>query len=325
MPIWKQRLFSRLHRPDDGDGSELGGEVISINGNGTDTGADDDGGSSTPEDRGDVVTPPAGSDEPKGESSAQPSEPSATEPKAGSIPKARFDEVNERRKTAEQELEATRAELAAFKAGKQTAPAQSTEQAQKEVQADAFDEDAKEQAYIDAMLDGDTAKAKEIRKEINAHLRQQAAVEVEARTTQRNEATLLTQAAAKASTDFPYLDTDEGSYALGLIVSARDAAIARGVPAHTALADAVSKIAPRFAPAEGSTPPSRDLPAPKPAVDTRTQQALERGALDSTKQPPPMQAGLGNRSDKVRVDVHALDEAQFAALTPAEKKALRGD
>jgi hypothetical protein len=38
-----------------------------------------------------------------------------------------------------------------------------------------------------------------------------------------------------------------------------------------------------------------------------------------------MQAGLGNRTDKVRIDVDNLDEAQFAALTPAEKKAARGD
>lgn len=324
MPIWKQCLFSRLQRPDDGDGSELGGEVISINGVGTGSGADDDGGSTTTEDRGDVVTPPADTTTEPTKTEAVAAEPTATEPKAGSIPKARFDEVNERRKTAELELEATRAELAAFKAGKPAAPAQTTTTTTDAPDADTFDEDAKEQAYIEAMLDGDTAKAKEIRKEINAHLRQQAAVEVEARTTQRNEATLLTQAAAKASTDFPYLDTDEGSYALGLIVSARDAAIARGAPAHAALADAVAKIAPRFAPAEG-TPPTRDLPASKPGVDTRTQQALERGALDSTKQPPPMQAGLGNRSDKVRVDVQALDEAQFAGLTLAEKKALRGD
>lgn len=320
MKLWKQRLFSRLQRPDEGDGSDLGGEVISINGEGATPPTD--GTDTTAEDRGDVVTPPS-ADKGDGETSTQDS--TATEPKSGGIPKARFDEVNERRKSAEQELEAARAELAALKSGKQAAPTQTTEQTPQEPAAEQFDEDAKEQAYIDAMLDGDTALAKQIRKEINANLRQQAAVEVETRTTQRNAAESLSQAAAKASTDYPYLDTDEGSYALGLIVSARDAGIARGLPAHVALADAVAKIAPRFAPADSAATPSRGLPTPKAAVDTRTQQALERGALDSTRQPPPMQAGLGNRTDKVRIDVDNLDEAQFAALTPAEKKAARGD
>lgn len=311
MKLWKQRLFARLQRPAD-DGSDLSGDIIDVNGKGDDAPTDD------PEDRGDVVTPPAADDDKPDASS-----PSA-EPKSGSIPKARFDEVNERRKTAEQELEAMRNELQALKSSKPVAQAQSTQQEAKELPADAFDEDAKEQAYIEAMLDGDTAKAKEIRKEINANLRKQAASEVRASNAQAEQAGLLSRAAEKASQEFPYLDTDDGAYALGLIVAARDAAIAKGVPAHQALSEAVAKIAPRFAP-DGTTPPTRDLPEKKPAADTRTQQALERGALDSTRQPPQMQGGLGNRSDKVRVDVQALDEDQFAALTPAEKKALRGD
>lgn len=317
MTLWKQRLFARLHRPADADGSDLGGELISINGVGTsNTDAQD---TNTPEDRGDVVTPTA-TEPAKAEPAA--TEPPAAEPKSGGIPKARFDEVNERRKEAERELEAAQAEIQRLSAKSTPAPAAAKDVT--DAPASDFDEDAMEQAYIDAMLDGDSAKAKEIRKEINANLRQQAAVEVETRSTQRSAAASLTQASAQAVQDFPYLDTDEGSYALGLIVSARDAAIARGVPAHTALADAVAKIAPRFAPAADTTP-SKGLQDGKPPVDTRTQLAMERGALDSTKQPPALQAGLGNRSDKVRVDVQGLDEEQFAALTPAEKKALRGD
>ena len=319
MKLWKQRLFSRLQRPDEGDGSDLGGEVISINGEGATPPTD--GTDTTAEDRGDVVTPPS-ADKGDGETSTQDS--TATEPKSGGIPKARFDEVNERRKSAEQELEAARAELAALKSGKQTTPAQTTEQTPQEPAAEQFDEDAKEQAYIDAMLDGDTALAKQIRKEINANLRQQAAHDVQASNAQAAQAELLTAASAKAVTDFPYLDTEDGSYALGLIVAARDADVARGVPVHKALADAVANIAPRFAPAASSTP-TPVLPTTKPAVDTRTQQALERGALDSTKQPPALQAGLGSRTDSVRLDVQDLDDDQFASLTLAQKKAARGD
>lgn len=310
MTLWKQRLFFRLQRPVGDDGDDLGGEVISINGEGTDNDTPD---SDTPEDRGDVVTTANAEDAP---------EPEEQRKATGAIPKARFDEVNERRKTAEQELAEAQAEIERLRA----APAQRTTPpaAAPVAAAPDFDEDAKEQAYIEAMLDGDTAKAKLIRMEINAALRSQAAQEFEARTVQRTEAASLNAVARKSTEDYPYLDTADGEYALGLIVSARDAAIARGIPAHEALADAVAKIAPRFAPDDNGTP-SPVLPGGKQPVDTRTKQALERGALDSTRQPPSLQAGLGNRSDKVRVDVLTMDEAQFENLTLAEKKALRGD
>lgn len=296
---------------------DLDGEVISVNGEDATPPTDN-----TPEDRGDVVAiEPA-------EPAADPKPDADADERKGTagIPKARFDEVNERRKTAEQELEAAQAEIQRLKsttapAATPTAPAAPVESAP----ADAFDEDAKEQAYIDAMLDGDSAKAKEIRKEINAHLREQAAAEIETRTAARNASASLQQASAQALQDFPYLDTPDGEYALDLIVAARNASMAKGVPAHEALADAVAKIAPRFAPTDDKAPPSRGLPETPPVVDTRTKQALQRGAQDSIKQPPALQAGLGNRTDAVRVNVENLDEAQFAALTPAEKKALRGD
>ena len=174
------------------------------------------------------------------------------------------------------------------------------------------------------MLEGDTAKAKEIRKEINAHLREQAAVEVETRNNARTLANNLQSASTQAVEDFPYLDTPDGEFALGLIVAQRNADIARGVPAHVALANAVQKIAPRFAP-DGQTTPTKGLPGGKPAIDTRTQQAIERGAADSLRQPASIQAGIGNRADSVRINVQSLDEDQFANLSIADKKRMRGD
>lgn len=308
MPFWKQRLFSRLQRPAD-DGEDLGGEVISLNGESTNT----DTPPGTPEDRGDVVTVDTQDD------TNTPAEPTG---RSAGIPKARFDEVNEARKTAQAELERANAELERLRSVKPAAtPA--TQAAPVEVASD-FDEDAKEEAYIEAMLEGDTAKAKEIRKEINAHLREQAAVEVETRNNARTQANNLQSASTQAVEDFPYLDTPDGEFALGLIVAQRNADIARGVPAHVALANAVQKIAPRFAP-DGQTTPSKGLPGGKPAIDTRTQQAIERGAADSLRQPASIQAGIGNRADSVRVNVADLDEEQFATLSLADKKRARGD
>lgn len=70
------------------------------------------------------------------------------------IPKHRFDEVNERRKTAEAENDQLRAQIAAGKPP--------------EDEAEAFDFDAAEKEYLDLTLDGDVDEALAKRKEIRA-------------------------------------------------------------------------------------------------------------------------------------------------------------
>jgi hypothetical protein len=120
------------------------------------------------------------------------------------------------------------------------------------------------------------------------------------------------------------LNTPEGADTLELILAARDRKIANGMPPHLALADAANTIAPKFAP-EGETPPSRVSANGEPAKDSRPAAALARGAADSTAQPPALQAGIGQRATAARVNVSQMTEEQFEALTPAEKKRLRGD
>ena len=122
---------------------------------------------------------------------------------------------------------------------------------------------------------------------------------------------------------YPWLNQPESDDVLELILAARDRKIAAGMPPHLALADAANTIAPRFAPA-GDTP-SGDLPKVAAAKDTRPAAALARGAADSTAQPPALQAGIGQRATATRVNVSQMTEEQFEALTPAEKKRLRGD
>lgn len=322
MTLWKQRLFFRLQRPDDGDGSDLGGEVISINGQGTDAPADDAPGA--PEDRGDFLPDDTKPDADPLADNVDADPEADTGRRTSGIPKARFDEVNEKRKAAESALEQAQAELAALRTAKPAATATPAPAAPQAPAANGFDEDAKEEAYIQAMLDGDTEAAKAIRKEINAHLRAQAANDIEVRSTEKQAATALQAASTQAVTDYPYLDTPDGEFALGLILTARDQAIAQGKSPAQALTDAVAKIAPRFAP-DGSTTPTPVLPKGKGAVDTRTQQALERGAADSLRQPASAQAGIGNRADAVRTNVMQMDENQFANLSAEEKRRLRGD
>ncbi len=247
--------------------------------------------------------------------------PDATKPSAR-IPKARFDEVNDQRKTAlreaeearqhaadlERELQALRQPSAATKAPTQAAPE--------------FDVDAKEAEYTEALMEGETAKATAIRREINAQLRQQAVQEaresIERNMSQRQQESAL-QAESVASVEaYPYLGTEEGAEALELILASRDARIAKGVHPATALRQAVAAIAPRFAPPSG-------IAHETPKTDARTSNAMARGAADSNLQPPAVQAGIGSRATAGRVNVETLNDEQFDNLSQEEKKRLRGD
>lgn len=264
-------------------------------------------------------TAPAGAVEPADDTQHDDSRP-------GGIPKVRFDQVNNQRKQLaaenerlQRELEAARAPKAPAAPAPAAAPAAGSPAA-----AEKFDADAKEEAYIQALLEGETAKASKIRREINAHLIAQASDHAEAKVTSREAAKQLEAEVATTIKAHPWLDTAEGADALELIVAARDAGVARGVPAYKALRDAVAKIAPKFAPASAQ-PPAGELPVDPNAADTRTANALKRGAADSEAQPPVVQAGVGNRATAGRVNVAQMDETQFANLSEAEKSRLRGD
>jgi hypothetical protein len=296
------------------DDTDDTGDVISFNGNAVDTPDTDE--PTGAEDRGDTVAGTEAVDPP----AATDPEPSAAH-RPQHIPKARFDEVNSRKNELALENESLQAELAQFRAGK---PAAAAPAVTPDPEPPAFDEDAKEREYIEAMIDGDRDLAASLRSEINRHIRAETRREFEDDTNQRATAQSLQQASNQAVADFPYLDTPDGAEALDLIIASRDARVARGVPAPEALSQAVASIAPRFKPT-GTETPGSVLPTDPPRSDTRTRDALKRGAADSHSQPPVIQDGSGGRALAARVNVAELTEEQFDELTPAEKKRLRGD
>ena len=316
--------YSGYMKPIEDGGADSGGEVIDMAG-GAD-GAEDGAGQ---EDRGDDFTPTADTED--GEDGGEtPPAAAGAEHDGGDghdnggtskgIPRGRFNEVNQQRKDALAQIAALQEEITRLKAPRETAPSAAPAAA---APAAAFDVDAQEEAYVNALLDGDTKAAVAIRQQINAQLRQQAAESVAQEMTARQAEQLLKTTANSVSNAYPWLNDPENDDVLELILAARDRKIAAGMPAHLALADAANTIAPRFAPA-GDTP-SGDLPKGSAAKDTRPAAALARGAADSTAQPPALQAGIGQRATATRVNVSQMTEEQFEALTPAEKKRLRGD
>lgn len=323
-----RKLLTRCQAPAGEEGSDTGGtDVLNLE-------EDED-----PEDRGDAVVPSTAKggdggagDPPAGTGAAAGDEGDDAgqggKPTAG-IPKSRFNEVNDQRKEAERRAEAAERELAALRAAAVSPTTATASPATVAAPADpAFDEDAKEEAYAEALMSGDTKAASAIRREINAHVRAQAAAQARQHAQSEYEHR-ATANALQAETDlalktYPYLDTDEGAEALELIVASRNAKMAKGMAAHEALRAAVNAIAPKFAPVAGD-PPSKVLPSTPGKTDSRPAAAMARGAADSTAQPPAVQAGIGNRATAARIDVEELTDEQFSALSAEEKKRLRGD
>lgn len=269
------------------------------------------------QDRGDHVTEPVA--EPSVEAlkaivNAKVDEPDPDDAAAeahGGIPKGRFNEVNARMKQAEADRTELQARIAALEA--KSAPV-----AQVAAKPEPFDVDVKEQEYLEAIMEGDTAAALAIRKEINGELTRQSKQEVTRELTQEREASSLQSAAAEAITTYPFLDSaaeNANPKAIAEVVEWRDFYRSRGQSASEALRNAVGKVAPSYA-----EPPSA---VTKP--DTRTPDAIARGIKADAAQPKPL-AGTGERSSRVgRDNVETMTEDEFDALPAAEKKRLRGD
>lgn len=277
-------------------------------------------------DRGDDFTPDEGAPAPGNQATDDAADAGKTTGADQRIPKARFDEVNEARKNAERALAEANAQIQAMRnqGGSAPAPAPAADPPQP-----AFDVQAKEKEYLDLLMEGETDKATQIRMEINKHIAEQAETAAEQRILKRAAQSELSAVSNKIVEDWPYLDTPAGKSAIELIVFRRHQYEQQGLSPAAALQRAANELAPKLAPDDAETP-TRDGTGSTDnsrQTDTRRVRAVERGIKDSQAQPPTLSAGVGNRqqSSTGALNVETMDEEQFARLTTAEKRKLRGD
>lgn len=311
MNIQLMRLLARYHSPAQ-DGSDLGGQD-----EGLDT--QEDRGDTVTEDRGDGLTTDLSLETLQGllTNGETGEEDGARAP--SSVPISRFQEVNDRRKTAEQALADAQAELARYRATDANGAGAAQTGAQAAPPEPSFDLDAQEEAYANALLDGDTKGAAAIRREINQHLEQAAVQRYHSETSQQRASQEYNVLVDQVMDAHPWLEQPEGSQAMDLIVELVDARVRKGASPALALSEAVSAIVPRFAPT------SSQQPQPVTSTDPRIAASLARGARASTDQPAAMLGGIGNRSTGGMPDVEQLDDEQFSRLSEAEKRKMRGD
>lgn len=232
------------------------------------------------------------------------------------IPRARFDAVNER--------------LKAERARRQELEAQAQAQTQtKQQAAPAFDFEAKEKAYMEAVLDGNTEQALAIRKEIRAA--EQA--EYESRVKQAvseapkhtKEALALDGAVAEMEStyaefnpeheDFNQELTDEAlALFRGFVGQGYDRAAAlRKAATYVAVANGLEKV--------GASAEKDEEKKPEKAAEPTAKQRKEKLALAGKQ---PAKAAGTSREHAVH-DLEAMTDDEFDALPEATKRRLRGD
>ena len=239
------------------------------------------------------------------------------------VPHARFNEVNESLK-AERE--------ARLRLEEELARARGAGAVQPEAPADAkqdagFDFEQADQRYTDALYEGDTEKARQIRAEIRAAERAEferlAEEKAEARVMERlarqeqeQARSELEQVAAKITAKYSFLDSDSADAdadAIGEVVALRDVYMARG----DSPAEALNKAADRIAALNGVT----GKPG-SPSSNKLTGEQIQRN-LEREQKIPPRDRGVGERAN--RIDYANLSDAEFEKLSDAEKAKARGD
>jgi len=260
-------------------------------------------------------------DEPEDESD-EPDEPERAEepePKPENrIPQSRFNEVNERRKAAEQRARELEQRLQSHDPSK----------------AVQFDFEAKEAEYMEAVLDGRTKEASAIRQEIRA-AEQTAFTEMAKR--QAEQARESTKAelefestVRELNQQYPTFDPESESYSQDLVdevLEMQSGFVSRGYSPAAAVKRAAMYVA-RFhgldnPPEEESRGLSeaKEAPEPKPRRQKKTnvKQKLEQAA----KQPPKQQGKSSKEEAPAKLD--DMTEDEFDALPEATKARLRGD
>lgn len=280
------------------------------------------------EDRGDEVDPsiadedePAPDDEPSEEPDLELLAELAGEGKAKMVPHARFNEVNETLKHERAERLRLEEELARARGQQPAAQADAPE-----AKPEGYDFDAAEDRYMDALLDGDKEAAAKIRNEIRAAEQRkfaeqsaltakQAADEELRRRDAAEEQAVAGKVLAAALAKYPFLDHESDAAdadAIEDVIARRDLYMRQGMPFAKALATAVEKVGPRYAPQD----------APVKSTRTATTEQIKRN-LERERRIPAAMPGVGERGKDI--DYAALSEDEFDALSEQDKRKARGD
>ena len=267
---------------------------------------------------------PAETEEEEGEEAEEP----ADEPESKQstvIPKSRFDAINERRKQAEREAADLRRQL-------EERSQQSTREQPAQEQAPAFDFDAKEQEYMEAVVDGDFDKAKQIRGEIRQAEKaefERVATEKAERTTSVSKQQADLDASIKAAEDtYPELNpTSEGfdSVLVDEVADLMGGWVRSGKYTPAQAMDKAVKTVAKLYDLGGEA--KQELQTEKPSLREKTsiKEEVRKKTKAAAATPPAMDKAGEGVAKEIKVDINDLSEDEFDALPESKLRELRGD
>lgn len=238
------------------------------------------------------------------------------------IPKYRLDQEIEKNKALKEREKWLEEQLA-----KLINSNQNTKNAvEKEVQETPFDFEAAEEAYITAIVEGDTVEAKKIRKQIDSEKAQEIKAQIAAENEEvqrkiriEKEETKFQSLVENFESKYSFFNPNKKDYnedAVDTVNTLMAGFIAKGLSKATALEKAVNKVIPMF---HKEVPKQEE--SKKRTIDQRKKNA------QTLKRTPPQISGKKGQKEIPDIDVNNMDEKEFAKLAK-DKRALaklRGD
>ena len=227
-------------------------------------------------------------------------------PKEPMIPKSRFDEVLQKQKALQKQLD--------------EALAPKVEDVK---EAPEFDFDAKELEYQNLILDGDSEAAAKLRSEIRTAEKQQMMFEMQAKmgqtVTQNQEMVDLQTKATQLESMYPELNQADPNFnqdKTNEVLELRDAYMTQGYTGADALQKSVDLIM------KGSAPEPKQDPIDK-TIHTKKRIANTKKKIETAeKQPPTMK---GKNKVETKIDVNSMSVDEFDALPAETLRRMRGD
>jgi hypothetical protein len=274
----------------------------------------------------DDPTPPEGEDdgvqakeepeeEPEAQAVEEEPEPEQDDPR---IPKDRFDEVNERRKRAEEKVKELEKQL-------ETVVDQKT--AEPEPEPEPYDYAAKDQEAMDALLEGDAERYSQIQNEIRQANRDEAIREAKKLAAegdnQVRENLTFEEAAAKIEADYPQFLEGSEEYNQEAYDELMDLYVGYAQSGRYTRVDALRKASEKAVKIHGLDAVDAPQPSADNVVNIKKTDVASKARL-AERQPPRMEGGAAGKEEP-RVDVNSMSDEQYQALPESTKRRLRGD
>lgn len=242
------------------------------------------------------------------------------------IPKNRFDkalrqrdEWKERSLWLEEQLE------------KMISHSTSQKKVEEEVPVSTYDFDASEEQYANFLIEGETAKAIKLRREIDSERQKEfkilisqikdgAIKEAESKSSIAIENANLQTLIKNYENKYPFFNSEGDDYneeAVDTVNTLMTGYMAKGLSKTEALTKAVKQVAPMF---------DKEIKTTKTSLgQKRKVEAGKKAAEASKSQPVKTKSSTSEKIDTTKLDIHKMSEKDFAKLTPKELKILRGD